>query len=180
MSNGNVFQGLDLREDILEYLLTLLGGISGVATVWRNRGNLPEADPQTRATNRPALILLDGDQRLGQATTIVAAHKTVKMPPSHAVMSPEIYIVLDKADDRTNTTLNGAPYNVGQQLSFWHWMVKGAIENDPGLLGLLTANGQIIWTGFETDFRTGRSIGADGPQGCVRYDFYHPINPPRS
>ena len=182
MSNGNVFHSIDLREDILEYLFGLLQTVPGVATVWRNHeAPLPEYDPQTKASLRPALNLLDGDQRLDGTAANIAARHSVKMRPAIAIMSPEIFIELDMAGNRANTIdKNGQPYNPGQALSYWHWNVRSVIDNDHGLLTLLTPNGQMVWTGFETVYKTGMPIGRFGPMACIRFDLYHPINPTRS
>jgi hypothetical protein len=168
----------DTREDILEYLFMLLKDISGVVTVWRNRGDLPEKNPQTGVSQRPAVILLDGDDRLMQKSEEVYIRKSVRMPPAIAVVSPQIFIVLDAADDRSNTTFNGLPYNVGEVLSQWRLLIKGAIENDSGLISLLTTTGQIVYLGFDTDMKTGSTIGALGPMGMLKYDFYYPLRPP--
>jgi hypothetical protein len=177
----NPLHGIDLREDILEYMFGLLGGIPSIGSCWRNRGPVPELDPDSQQPLRPAIILLDGDTRLQVGSETIYGYKSRKMPPVPVIMSPEIYVILDKAGDATNTTdKNGNPYNPGQQLSFFHWQIKLAVENEPGLMALLTPNGQIVWTGFETDMKSGSAVGAMGPMGCVSYDLYFPMQPPRS
>ena len=180
MSNGNPLHGIDLREDILEHIFGLLQGVAGVNTVWRNRGPIREQE-ETGGSLRPAIILLDGDTRLQVSSETIYGYKSRRMPPVPVIMSPEIYVILDKAATRTNTTDKfGNYYNPGQQLSSFHWQIKLVIENEPGLLSLLTPNGQIVWTGFETDMKSGSAVGAMGPMGCVTYDLYFPLQPPRS
>ncbi len=169
---------MDTREEILAYLFVLLQGVSGVVTCWRNRGDLPEKNPQTGASQRPAVILLDGDDRLLHKSEEVYVRKSVRMPPAIAVVSPQIFIVLDAADDRSNTTANGLAYDVGAVLSQWRLLIKGAIENDAHLVSLLTSSGQIVYLGFDTDMKTGSTIGALGPMGMLKYDFYYPLLPP--
>jgi len=182
---SNPFHGLDLREDILEHLFYSLGTV-GASSCWRNRRDLPENPPPGKngkvgPSLRPAIILLDGDVRSAVGSGTVASYKTVKMPSVPAIMSPEIFVILDVAGDRANTVdKNGAPYDVGQELSFWHWTIKTLIENDDGLEALLTKNGQIVWKAFETDMKSGSTIGAIGPHGKISYDFYFPLYSPRS
>ncbi len=48
----------DTREAILEELQTVLGSVSGIVQVWRDRGQIDEA------ASLPAIILLDGTERM--------------------------------------------------------------------------------------------------------------------
>lgn len=163
------------REDILEYLFSLLEGISGVATVWRNRGDLPQADPQTGVAQCPALILLDGDLRIMQRSADIYIRKGVKMRSAIAIMSPQIRIVLQKSDTLSNNSLDGQAYNPGMELSNWDFLIRSAIENEPGLISLLTTTGGMIYQGFQTNMKLNSDIGALAPQGAVLYDFYYPF-----
>jgi len=182
MSNGNVFHSIDLREDILEYLFGLLHSVPGAVSVLRNHEwPFPEYDPRTKVARRPALILLDGDQKLDATPEAIAGRHSVKMRQAIAITSPEIWIALDMSGDTSNTIdKNGQPYFPGTELSYWHWNVRSVVDNDPGLLNLLTPNGQMVWAGFDTIYKTGMPMGRFGPLACVRYDLYHPISPTRS
>jgi len=169
----------DSREDILVYVLALLTNLSGVVSVWRNRRNLPEKDEDGNSL-RPAIIMLDGDQRVVQSSAQIMATKAVRMMGVHVCINPEIFIVLDMPDTPENNTLHGNAYDPGAELSDWCSKITGVIENDDGLIDLLTPNGQIAYLGFDTDMKTASTIGSIGPMGRVRYDFYYPRLPPRS
>jgi hypothetical protein len=53
----------DLREEILAYLEMILGTVSGIRTVWRNRDQLGDDEIESL----PAIILLDGRETLSPA-----------------------------------------------------------------------------------------------------------------
>lgn len=160
----------DAREDILERLATLLGSISGIKSAWRNRGELKDVD-------RPAVVLLDGVEDLTQD---IPLRKTVKMPPAIFKLQPQIFVLLQIRDNTDNLTLKQQPAPVGPEISSWRMKVLGAIVNDPQLLSLLTANGQIVFKGSKTDMQSGSTIGVLGAQLQMDFDLYYVLQPPRS
>jgi hypothetical protein len=166
----------DTREDILVQLETLLTEVSGIVSVWRNRGGFPSNKTGEPAV-RPAAILLDGGESL---TMEIAPRKGVKMRPAIFSMKPQIFVVLELRDDVTNMTLDGVADPVGPALSDWRIKIKTAVENDPTLLTLLTAEGQIVYSGCDTDMQTGSTIGALGAHMQFHYEFRYVLFPPRS
>lgn len=155
------------REQILEQVEALLNTISGLHAVYRNRGELPRED-------LPAAVLLDGR---GHGQMPIRRLKSVKMPPTIMTMSPQIWIATEPRDDATNMTLNGAPAPIGPELSMWEQLVLNAIVNDPTLIALLTAEGQIEYKGFETDMAIGSSMTG---QLAMFFELTYVLMPPRS
>jgi len=166
----------DTREDILVRLEELLGEVSGIVTVWRNRGGFP-SNKTGEPPVRPAVILLDGTESL---TMDVQSNKSVKMTPAIFSLKPQIFVVLELRDDVTNMTLNGVDDPIGPELSDWRMKIKTAVENDPTLLSLLTTSGQIAYLGCDTDMQTGSTIGALGAHMQFHYEFRYVLFPPRS
>ncbi len=157
----------DLTEDILARLEIQLGSVSGINNVFRDRGELAKAA-------LPAIVLLDGRTNLIQD---VRSRKTVRMPPALFVLQTQVWLALVPRDDVTNLTVGGASAPVGPELSYYRVLIRGAVENDPTLVSLLTTSGQIEYHGCETDMAIGSSMVGNM---MMRYDFVHPLFPPRS
>ena len=87
----------DTREDILERLYVLLGEVSGIANVYRDRGQIPDD------LVLPAIIVYDGRENLFSE---IPDLKTVYMPPAIMTLSVELHLVLKPRDTLQNDTLN--------------------------------------------------------------------------
>lgn len=139
---------MDIREAILEQLETILGTLTGITTVVRNRG-LMEQD------QRPAAILMDGDE-----TARLTGDKRgrVRMSPELVTMKPQLFVVL-KSEKPTNPL-------VGQKLNEYRAQLIVAINADASLLLLVGSNGNIAYTGCVTDLKSGSLA-----EGQMRLDF---------
>jgi hypothetical protein len=165
----------DYREAILEQLQTLLSGVSGIAGVYRDRGDLSTME-------LPAIILLDGSEENTMAEEAVR-NKSRGWPGGIVNLKPDIIVVLQPRSDASNTTIDGPngvliPASpIGPEISQWRMSVRAAIENDPTLLSFLSPQGQITYLGSDTDMYT------DSPtlQGrlLIRYSFRYWLTPIR-
>jgi len=136
------------REQILSRVLALLGTVDGVETVARNRGLLDN-------DSRPALVLMDGDEA---AKTTGAGRGRRQMSASILVMRPQVFIVL-----KLRQPLN---VMVGEDLNAFRAKVVKALAEDPALLTLVGASGDIAYEGCETDLKSGMQV-----EGQMRLDF---------
>lgn len=168
------------REQIIDRIVTVLGGISGVRVAARNRADLADV-AGTGIEVFPAIVLLDGAEMM---LSSILPQKSVLMPPALMRLRPEIFVLLRQRDDVKNTTLDGQPAPVGPELSFWRDAVLSALINDSVLVGdggrtsggLLTTSGQIVYQGCQTDMASGRTLWG---QLQVFIDFHYPWFPPR-
>lgn len=156
----------DTREDILERLVTVLGNITGISAVYRDRAEMP-------VELLPAAILLDGSEVIAQQ---IVPNKSVRMPPAIFTLMPQIFVVLKPRDDLKNETLDGVAAPVGPELSMYRLQVIDAIVNDSTLLSLVGSNGQILYRGCDTDMQSGSSIVG---QLQMHFQFNYYFNPPR-
>lgn len=136
------------REEILAHIATLLGAIPGINGVYRDRGDFTGAQ-------LPIAVLLDGGEELIQE---IMPRKLGKMPPAMFTLKPEIAVIAKPRDTPSNETLAGQPVPIGPELSDWRDKVLASIINDETLLTLLTANGQIVYRGCDTDMQWGGSL----------------------
>lgn len=128
---------LDKREQILVRLLAVLKGIVGVAEVYRNKDEVPEAA-------KPAIVLLDGNE----ATDV---DPPSNRPPSAAVrltMTPEVFIFIDSPDHEA----------IGTSINDWRAKIIWAVLHDAQLLALVGTNGKLRYVGCETATARGRRI----------------------
>lgn len=146
----------DRRELILTRLFECLQMITGVTTVVRNRGELPE-------DKRPAITMLDADEEAGPAA-IQQGH--MAMAPNLVVMRPEIYAVLQQREPKNE--------NVGQDLNALRRSILQATINDATLKSLVGSNGLIIYEGCSTDLASGRSMQG---QLQIKLAFRYVLNP---
>ena len=165
----------DTREAILEQLQTLLSGVSGIANVYRDRGDISTME-------LPAIILLDGSEDNTMADEAFR-NKSVKFPGGIVNLKPDIVVVLQPRSDASNTTIDGPngvliPASpIGPEISHWRMSVRAAIENDPTLLSLLSVQGGITYLGSETDMLL-ESMTLQG-RLLVRYSFRYWLTPIR-
>ena len=118
----------DVREAILEELAVLMTGLSGIRSVWRNRGQLEESEGE----GLPAIIVLDGRE---ENTMEVPAQKTVVFPAVIMAMRPEIVVQLRPRDTVQNLLLDGQVDPPGPELSSWRQRIMQAIFNDQVIVG---------------------------------------------
>ena len=165
----------DTREAILEQLQTLLSSVSGIAGVYRDRGDLSTME-------LPAIVLLDGSEDNPMADLAVQ-NKSVRFPGGAMNLKPDIIVLLQPRSDASNTTIDGpngllVPASpIGPEISQWRMSVRAAIENDPTLITLLYPQGGMTFLGSETD------MFAESPtlQGriIIRYSFRYWLTPIR-
>jgi hypothetical protein len=164
---------LDRREAILERLLAIGQGLSGIASAWRNHG---PAATGVLGVPRPAFFLFDGGTKLTQD---VLAHKRPQMPPTIWAMRPQLAVLLVNRDTVENATVDMVPAPVGPEISSWFNAVNAAVTNDSVLTDLVTPNGALVLTSMETDLQIGRAVGALGAWLVLNYEFRYPFFPPR-
>lgn len=163
----------DTTEAIYEQLMTLLGAISGVSTVWRDRGDIPNDN------ELPAIILLDGRETTEMD---IRRTKSVKDAPKIMDLQPEVVVVLYPRATKQNLTIeqNGSiiPAPVGPELSAWRMKIRTAVINDPGLIAIIGGDrgeGQIIYEGYTSDMEQGGSMyGSMLLRFCIRYPLFPP------
>ena len=158
----------DRREDILVELQTVLGAISGIKGVWRDRGVL-------RPSMAPAILLLDGNET---RQTRVEGRGHMQMPPAVFTLKPEIAILLPPRDTVQNLTLGGLPQPIGPDLSAWRVAIIAAVINDSNLVSMCSPN-QVTYDGYSTDFRVGQEIGAFGAWMLFMFSFSYSLDPSR-
>jgi hypothetical protein len=144
------------------------GNIS-ITQCWRDRGQLDD-------DQLPAAYLLDGTEDIAM-DVLVSTRKSVKMPPAIFAMHPQIWVVVKQRDRLDNLTIDGQPAAIGPELSAWRLAVRERVENDAGLLSLLTTSGQITFLGSETDMRSG---GLMRGHLQMKYEFRFPLFPPNA
>lgn len=133
----------DIREAILERLEALLGTVSGIANVYRDRG---DAD----SFELPAAWILDGSEVLDNVDELIR-NKSVYMPNVIMTLRPSIVLITKPRDDASNSTVGGVSAPIGPEISEWRVLILNAIINDETLVGLLTTSGQIAYHGCDTD-----------------------------
>ena len=167
-------QTLDRREAILERLMELGQGVSGIASTWRNPRPLPTG--KFADYPRPMFLLYDSG---GKAEQDPLRHKRPGMPPTQFSISPQIVIVLEMRDTVDNTTIDGVVDPVGNEISGWITLINSTITNDAQIIDLVTPNGAFYLSAFETDLKVGRTVGAYGAWLMMLYEFRYPLYPPR-
>jgi len=150
--------GVDRREQILLHLFSTLKSVPGFATYWRDRGEVPPEDPETKAPLLPAAIMLDGKEQVKVATTLLRSYGT-RVPPMEVTLLPQVWVVLMPAKNVTNV-------GQGEALSAFRIAILKAIVTDDNLVALLGGNGEIEYRGSETDMQSGSSL-----LGQMRLDF---------
>lgn len=166
---------IDTREAILSELATALGGVSGIASFWRNRGGgLPVG------ADLPAIVLFDGRERNDMDPSRL---KSVVTPPVIVTLSVEIWIIPKKRDTVENATQGNVDAPIGPELSSWRMLVLDAVLNNVTLTGdqrtsygILGPSGQIIYQGADTDLRGGQDMRG---LMALAIDFKYLLTPPR-
>jgi hypothetical protein len=150
----------DRREEILLRIMALLREMLEVGdfvTVWRDRGEVPPVDSETKAPLLPAAILLDGRETPRVRTE---GHAYGRAPPGTVMtLLPEVWVVLMPKENVTNE-------GVGEELSLYRVKLVGKILHDDTLIAIVGANGEIEYRGCETDMQSGGLL-----EGQMRLDF---------
>ena len=136
----------DTRELILARLAEILGGLPATlmgepgafVTRARNRGELTDAQ-------RPALILLDGDEKVDDRFIGRGA-----MAPRLMTMTPEIGIVIGGREPKNEL--------IGEDLNAMRMTVVKAVAHDAGLKTIVGTNGSVEYGGLVTDLGWHRSM----------------------
>lgn len=169
-------QTLDRREAILERLMQIGAGLSGIKSTWRNHGPTETGD---LGVDRPAFLLFDGGARLTpEHLDLVRRHKRPQFPTTIWRMDPQLVVILPNRDTVENLTYKGNPAPVGPELASWMSLIHASVTNDDQLVDLVTANGNMVLAGFETDLKVQRAIGAYGAWLMMQYEFEYPLFPP--
>lgn len=155
---------IDKREMILLRLEALLGKVSGIATVCRDRGEL-------EGVALPAAVLLDGKEDL---VTDVGGRSLNAMPAAVFSLQAQIFIVLKPRDDASNSTLAGVAAPIGPELSSYRMAVLKAIIKDDTLVALCGSNGQVVYNGCVTDMQTGGEMTG---QLQLNFSFSYALKP---
>jgi hypothetical protein len=157
----------DTREAILEQLQALLSGVSGIAKVYRDRGDAGTIE-------LPAIFLLDGSEDNTMADEAVR-NKSVKFPGGTFNLKPDIVLIPAPRDDASNLTLDGVSAPIGPEISQWRMSIRAAIENDSTLISLLYPQGGMSFLGSNTDMHS-ESQTLLGML-LIRYSFRYWVSP---
>ena len=159
---------IDRRENILARLLVILGQVPGIASVYRNRGEIGDADT-------PAAVLLDGDEHVS-----ILINNVTPMPATMVTLAPQVVIILPMYDDVSNTTINGAGQPLGPYMSSIRMSVMNAILNDETLVMLLggySGQGKIRYVRTETSMKIGSEIGVLGANMMMEFAITYSLDP---
>jgi hypothetical protein len=150
---------IDRREQILSRLEDVLGAVPGIESFARNRGLLDN-------DARPAIVLLDGDER--ERTPPVGRSATGRqgMVVNMMTMFPQVFVVLKVAKPQN--------VDVGPTLNGLRSAVIAAVAADAALRTLVGTNGDIVYTGCETDLKSGSPL--DGT-GRLDFTLSYPLDP---
>jgi hypothetical protein len=158
----------NVREEIIEYVVDLLGQVTGVQGVYRNRGELPPRE------KTPGIIFLDG---VVERKTQLDGYNFNAMPPAVFTLRPEIVLALTPRDDVGNTLLDGADAPVGPEMAAFETKILNAILNDDSLVAMLGDDGSVVYEGFDSDMRNYSSIGATGAVMIFKFAFSYVLDP---
>lgn len=158
---------IDTREEILAHLVPLLGNVSGIKNVFRDRGEM-------KRELLPAIVLLDGRESI---RSDILSRKTVRMPPALFLLQTQIWLALEPRDNVDNEKLRGIDAPIGPELSHYRMLILDAVLNDATLVSILTPNGQMEYRGCETDMAIGSSMVG---QMMMQFDFTYVLSPSRS
>ena len=150
----------DRREELLLRIMALLGEMLAVGdfvTIWRDRGEVPPVDSETKSPLLPAAILLDG-REVPRVRTEGHAYQS-RVPSTVMTLLPEVWVVLMPKNNVTNQ-------GIGEELSLYRVKVVGKILNDDTLIAMVGSNGEIEYRGCETDMQSGGLL-----EGQMRMDF---------
>lgn len=145
----------DRRELILLRLVAILEIVKAstpptIKTVDRNKDYRKDID-------RPALILLDGDE-VAESTVERSRGRATGMVPQIMRMSPQVFILMNEQ----------RPGNVeiGPETNAIRMKIINAVASDAELVALYGANGSIVLNATTTDMKSGGDVS-----GSMLLDF---------
>jgi len=144
----------DKREELLVRLAAIAATVTGVVTVKRNKGGVPDSE-------RPAIVILDGDETVALMTP--PRSNQPGMSKTINTAKPEIYLLLKEYRPKNQ---NDSAVNVGTLLSAFRMEIVKKIATDTALLSILGPNGKMQYTGCVTDLKSGSALA-----GEMRLDF---------
>jgi hypothetical protein len=170
----------DAREAILVHLFSLLAGLDGFVSCFRNASELD-------ITQLPGLVLLDGKEEI----LTRPGRNIVQMPPAEFILRPEVFALLPMANNVTtglDVTVNGVPYGstsvngkemgpLGPLLSAYRATIVPLILYDQDLLALVGPNGQVLLESTATDMQTGSTIGVQGATIMFSFAIKYVLDP---
>lgn len=159
---------INTRQDILSYLMTLLGQVRGVQGVYRNRGQLPPRE------KTPGIILLDG---IIERKTAVDGFNITQMPPAVFTLKPEVVLALTPRDGVDNIMVSGVENPVDAEMAKFEVAIVGAVLNDDTLVAMVGDEGSVVYDGFDSDMRNGSTIGAEGAVIIFKFAISYVLNP---
>ena len=151
----------DALETIKKRILTILGAPSlGFVKTYRDRGQIPWEDPDTKVPLLPACVFLDGKEKPQESDLGWQGQSRRGQTPEVTIhFEPQIYIVLMPSLTPDNA-------GIGEQLSSFRLKIHVALTTDQELMMLLGANGGITYLGHETDMQEGGDL-----RGVMRLDY---------
>lgn len=159
---------INKRQDILNWLVDLLGQVQGVQGVYRNRGQLPPRE------KTPGIILLDGTV---DRKTPVDGFNITQMPSAVFTLKPEVVLALTPRDNVNNDTLNGVVNPVDAEMAAFEQKIVGIVLNDDTLVAMVGDEGSVIYDGFESDMRNGSTIGSEGAVMIFKFAISYVLDP---
>ena len=160
---------IDTREAINLRLIELLGDVDGIKGVFRDRADLPPNE------KTPGILYLDGGEKI---KTDLTGGNFTSMPVAVFTMRPQIFVVLTLRTDSDNTKLpDGTTLPVGPELSSFRAKIISAITNDDTLAALVSDNGSVVYEGFDSDMRSGDTIGSDGAKMQLHFAISYVLDP---
>lgn len=150
---------LDKREAILLRLFAILETVTNGAEpifVFRNRGEVPDE-------KYPALVLLDGSEDI----RISATGKGGILAPTVFTLQPQVFVML-----KPTYTVNND--GVGPALSDYRMKLLKAFTSDDNLFAMLGSNGEMQYTGHQTDMQTGSTMLG---QMLMQFSISYVLNP---
>jgi len=135
-------------------MIELLGAVQGVKGVFRDRADLPPQD------KTPGILYLDSAEKI---KTELAGGNFTAMPTAVFTIRPQIFLVLTLRTDADNTLLpDGTVLPVADELQSFRVKILSAIITDDTLAALIGDNGSVVYEGYDTDMRSGDTMGSLG------------------
>ena len=144
---------MDKREQILQRLVAVAGGIPDVKTAVRNQDEISEH-------KRPAIAVFDSDETADEAAE---RHDHPGRAPNLVTMIPEVLILL-----------GAPPVSVGSALNALRAKLIKAVLTDAQLITLAGPNGRVRYAGCSTHLGHGRSM--EGSM-AVHFSFAYVLRP---
>ena len=143
---------MDVREAILEQLVSTAGGIDGVTSVFRNNITVDETD-------LPAIVVLDGDEVADEGDPVGRG----PLAPRRMTMTPQILIILPSSQREVGTNLNA-----------FRALLIHAVTDDDTLTALTTNGRGVRLQQTQTNLAWGRSMKGEM---SVQFEIPYTLRP---